>query len=50
MVVMDKQEYINKAEELLAQPIYRKIPKDPLNKIKAQLITKLRRIKRQQPG
>ena len=46
MVVMDKQEYINKAEELLAQLAYRTIPKDPTNKIKAQLITKLRKIKR----
>ena len=46
MVVVDKQEYINKAEELLAQPAYRAIPKNPTNKIKAQLITKLRRIKR----
>ena len=46
MVVMDKQEYINKAEELLAQPPYRTIPKDPTNKMKAQLITTLRKIKR----
>ena len=46
MVVMDKQEYINKAEELLAQPAYKTIPRNPTNKIKAQLITKLRRIKR----
>ena len=47
MVVTDKQEYISKAEELLAQPAYRTIPKDPTNKIKAQLITKLRRIKKE---
>ena len=47
MVVMDKQDYINKAEESLAQPAYRTIPKGPTNKIKAQLITKLRRIKRE---
>ena len=46
MVVMDKEEYIRKAQELLAQPVYRSIPSDPTNKIKAQLITKLRRIKR----
>ena len=46
MVVMDKQEYIQKAEELLAQLAYRTILKDTTNKIKAQLITKLRRIKR----
>ena len=47
MVVMDKQDYINKTEELLVQPAYRTISKDPTNKIKAQLITKLRRIKRE---
>ena len=46
LVVMDKQEYISKAEALLAQPAYKTIPRDPTNKIKAQLITKLRRIKR----
>ena len=34
-----------KAQELLAQPAYRSIPKDPTNKVKAQLITKLRKIK-----
>ena len=47
LVVMDKQEYISKAEALLAQPAYKTIPREPTNKIKAQLITKLRRIKRE---
>ena len=47
LMVMDKQEYISKAEALLAQPAYKTIPRDPTNKIKAQLITKLRRIKRE---
>ena len=47
MVVMDKEEYVSKAQELLAQPAYRSIPSDPTNKIKAQLITKLRRIKKE---
>ena len=46
MVVMDKQDYVNKAEALLAQLACKTIPGDPTNKIKAQLITKLRRIKR----
>ena len=46
MVVMDRQEYISKVEELLAQPAYWTIPRDPTNRIKAQLITKLRKIKR----
>ena len=46
IVVMDKEEYVSKAQELLTQPAYRSIPSDPTNKIKAQLITKLRRIKK----
>ena len=43
LVVMDKEDYINKAQQLLEQPAYRTIPRDPTNKIKAQLITKLRK-------
>ena len=46
LVVMDKQDYINKAEALLATLAYKTISRDPTNKLKAQLITKLRRIKR----
>ena len=46
MVVMDREEYVSKAQELLAQPAYRSMPSDPTNKIKGQLITKLRRTKR----
>ena len=46
MVVMDKEDYILKAEELLAQPAYRKLDKDPTNRIKAKLITKLRTVKK----
>ena len=46
MVVMDKEDYIQKAESLLAQPAYRTIDRDPTNKLKTQLILKLRRIKR----
>ena len=46
LVVMDKEEYIRKAEVLLAQPAYRTINSDPTNKIKAKLITKLRKIKK----
>ena len=44
MVVMDRENYIDKAEELLVQPAYRKLDKDPTNKIKARLVTKLRTI------
>ena len=46
MVVMDKEDYIHKSEELLAQPAYRKLDKGPTNKIKARLITKLRTVKK----
>ena len=46
MVVMDRQEYINKANNLLAQPACRPIPKDPTNKIKAKLISILRKVKK----
>ena len=46
MVVLDREDYINKAKELLNTPVYKEIPKDPTYKIKAQLITKLRRIKK----
>ena len=47
MVIMDKEDYINKAQELLAQPAYRGIPRDPTSEIKAQLIAKLRKIKQE---
>ena len=46
MVVLHKEDYISKAQELLSQLAYKEIPRDPTNKIKAQLITKLRRIKK----
>ena len=46
MVVIDKEDYIQKAENLLAQPAYRTIDRDPTSKLKAKLITTLRRIKR----
>ena len=46
MVVLDKEDYINKAKDLPNTPVYKEIPKDPTNKIKEQLITKLRRIKK----
>ena len=46
MVVMDREDYIAKVESLLSQPAYRLLPRDPTNKIKAKLITKHRRIKK----
>ena len=45
MVVMDRDDYNNKAEELLHQPTYRPIPNDPTNKLKNRLITLLKKIK-----
>ena len=39
MVVMDRQDYINKSNNFLAQPAYRPIPRDSTNKINAKLIT-----------
>ena len=47
MVVMDKEDYINKAKELLGQQVYKKLDKDPTHRIKAKLITKLRTIKKE---
>ena len=46
MVVLDKEDYISKAQELLSQLAYKEIPRDPTNKIKAQLITNFRRNKK----
>ena len=47
MVVINRQEYINKLNNLLAQPAYRPIPKDSTNKIKVKLISILRKVKKE---
>ena len=47
MVVMDRKEYQEKVENLLASTAYKTIPADPTNKIKVQLIQKLRTLKRE---
>ena len=47
MVIMDRQDYINKANNLLNQPTYRAIPWDPTNTIKNKLINILKRVKNQ---
>ena len=44
IVVIDKEEYIRKSEELLRQPTYKPIPTDPTNKYKSKLITLLKKI------
>ena len=45
IVVIDKEEYIRKVEELLTQPTYKPIPTEPTNKYKNKLITLLKKIK-----
>ena len=43
LVVMDKEENIQKAEELLNQDTYKIIPSDPTNRQKNKLIKHLRK-------
>ena len=45
MVVMDREEYIQKSEELLHQPNYKILQADPTNKYKNKLISLLNSIK-----
>ena len=45
MLVMDGEEYIKKAEELLSQSTYKSIPTDPTTKYKNKLINLLTTIK-----
>ena len=47
MVIMERQDYVNKSNILLNQPTYRAIPPDPTNTIKNKLINILKRVKRQ---
>ena len=47
MVIMDREDYINKANSLLNQKTYRSIPRDPMNTIKNKLISILKRVKNQ---
>ena len=47
MVIMDRQDYINKSNNLLNQPTCRAIPWDPTNTIKNKLISKFKRVKNQ---
>ena len=47
MIIMDRQDYINKANTLLNQNTYRSIPRDPTNSIKNKLISILKRVKNQ---
>ena len=45
MVVMDREEYIQKSEELLNQPNYKILQTDPTTKFKNKLISLLKSIK-----
>ena len=45
MVILDRQDYINKANQLLNQSTYKVITKDPTNTIKNKLINILKSIK-----
>ena len=47
MVIMDRQDYINKANQLLNQDTYKVITKDPTNTIKNKL-TSLKALKPKQ--
>ena len=45
MVVMEKEDYIRKAEKLLDQPAYKSIPTDPTTKYKNKLVSLLKTIR-----
>ena len=45
LVVMDKEDYVQKAKELLDQPMYRNITNDPTIKHKNKLVNILKAIK-----
>ena len=45
LVVLDKEDYIHKAEELLQQPNYKILTSDPTTKHKNKLIALLKSIK-----
>ena len=47
MVIMDRQDYINKANQLLNQSTYRSITKDPTSSIRNKLINILKEVKSQ---
>ena len=47
MVVIVKEDYIQKASNLLEQSMYKTIDSDPTNSIKAKFIQILRRLKRE---
>ena len=48
MVIKNRQDYINRSNNILNQPTYRAIPWDPSNTIKNKLIKILKRVKTKQ--
>ena len=44
---MDKEDYVDKAKDLLMQTTYRSLPAHPTNKYKAKLINILKRLKKE---
>ena len=47
MVIMDREVYIDKTNNLLVQSAYKPLPRDPTNRIKAKCITILREVKKE---
>ena len=47
MVVIHRKDHTEKAMNLLAQPLYRTINRDPTNKLETKLITLLRKMKKE---
>ena len=47
MVITDRQDYVNKGNQLLNQNTYKTLAKDPTNSIKNKLISILKRVKQQ---
>ena len=47
MVIIDRQDYVSKANNLLSQSTYKTIQRDPTDTIKNKLITILKRVKSQ---
>ena len=46
LVIMERKDYIEKAQQLLQDPnTYQTIPTDPTTKLKSRLISKLKKIK-----
>ena len=45
IVIIDRQDYANKSNQLLSQPAFKSMPRNPTNKIKSKLINILKGLK-----